>query len=242
MDLLGSILNSMDKPPSTDEKKKEQMKSNDLVLINVLIVFYFDFFQNLEQREEEEKIKEKQRKELQRFRKYAEERISRFLNDERKCLQFQPLDSIMRGIIHDIAETNKLVTMGFGIDGIDRYIVVYKKEHFPPSEDEISARKNGEEWNEETAKIYAERREELAKRLAEEKPLTEQEIKPNSNYKDKYVHLIGQDAALDAAKLTVSNKTYGYVPSENKKDLRSIEQTMADIQAKKKQKTQHQTN
>lgn len=30
------------------------------------------------------------------------------------------------------------------------------------------------------------------------------------------------------------------VPSENKKDQRSIEQTMADIQAKKKLKTQHQ--
>lgn len=83
-------------------------------------------------------------------------------------------------------------------------------------------------------------REELNKRLSEEKPLTEKEIVPNSNYKDKYAHLIGQDAALEAAKLTVSNKTYGYVPSANKKDLRSIEQTMADIQAKKKQKTQHQ--
>lgn len=58
---------------------------------------------------------------------------------------------------HDIAETNKLVTMGFGIDGIDRYIVVYKKEYFPPSEDEIAARKNGDEWNEETSKEYAQR-------------------------------------------------------------------------------------
>lgn len=27
MDLLGSILNSMDKPPEVDEKRKEQMKS-----------------------------------------------------------------------------------------------------------------------------------------------------------------------------------------------------------------------
>lgn len=34
------------------------------------------------------------------------------------------------------------------------------------------------------------------------------------------------------------------VPSENKKDIRSIEQTMADIQAKKRLKTMHtgQTN
>lgn len=53
-------------------------------------------------------------------------------------------------------------------------------------------------------------REELSKRLTEEKPLTEKEIVPHSNYKDKYVHLIGQEAALEAARSTVSNKTYGY--------------------------------
>ncbi|XP_063696712.1 sperm-associated antigen 7 [Culicoides brevitarsis] len=217
MDLLGSILDSMDKPPSRDEKKKEQIKK---------------------QREQEEQIKNKQRKELERFRKYAEERISRFLNDERKHLQFQPLDRAYRSIIHDIAETSKLVTMGFGVDGIDRYIVVYKKEHFPPSDDEITARKNGEDWNEETSRKYAIERE-LNSRLDEEQPRTEQDIVPSFNYKDKYVHLIGQEVALEAAKLTVSNKTYGYVPSANKKDQRSIEQTMADIQAKKKQKTQH---
>lgn len=33
---------------------------------------------------------------------------------------------------------------------------------------------------------------------------------PNSNYKDKYAHLIGQDAALDAAKKTETNKSYGF--------------------------------
>lgn len=33
---------------------------------------------------------------------------------------------------------------------------------------------------------------------------------PNSNYKDKYAHLIGQDAALEAAKKTETNKSYGF--------------------------------
>lgn len=36
------------------------------------------------------------------------------------------------------------------------------------------------------------------------------EVVPTSNYKDKYVHLIGQDAALEAAKKTKSNKNYGF--------------------------------
>lgn len=84
---------------------------------------------------------------------------------------------------------------------------------------------------------------------------------PNSNYKDKYAHLIGQDAAVKAAKRTETNKSYGFgrlqlffniniltnltianflfffsVPSENKRDLRTIEVVQADIQAKKKMK------
>lgn len=35
-------------------------------------------------------------------------------------------------------------------------------------------------------------------------------VVPNSNYKDKYVHLIGQDAAIEAAKKTGTNKSYGF--------------------------------
>lgn len=132
--------------------------------------------------------------------------------------------------------------MGFGVDGLDRYIVVYKKEYYPPSEDEIAARKDGEVWNEETAKTYAAQREELKRRLEEDKTVDEKEVVPHSNYKDKYVHLIGQDSAEAAAKRTQMNKSYGFVPSENKKDQRSIEQTMADIQAKKRLKIQHQSS
>lgn len=36
------------------------------------------------------------------------------------------------------------------------------------------------------------------------------EVKPNSNYKDKYAHLIGQEAAVKAAKKTETNKSYGF--------------------------------
>lgn len=68
--------------------------------------------------------------------------------------------------------------------------------------------------------------------------------------------MIGQDAALDAAKKTETNKSYGFgkfdgklmrllyvvflVPSENKKDVRSIEQTLADIKAKKRKLNEEQ--
>lgn len=91
-----------------------------------------------------------------------------------------------------------------------------------------------------------------------------EEFVPVSNYQTKYQHLIGLEAAKEAAKKTETNKQYGFgkyfwrfsepnviysdifanflmlkmfaVPSENKKDSRSIEQTLADIQNKKKMK------
>lgn len=34
MDLLGSILNSMDKPPAANEEKKEQMKSKEQIIFS----------------------------------------------------------------------------------------------------------------------------------------------------------------------------------------------------------------
>lgn len=46
--------------------------------------------------------------------------------------------------------------MSFGDEDVDRYIVVYKKE-FGPSEDEIVARRNGQQWNDEVAKEYAQK-------------------------------------------------------------------------------------
>lgn len=47
------------------------------------------------------------------------------------------------------------MAMSFGAEGVDRYIVVYKRES-PPSEDEIAARRDGLEWNESKAKEYRE--------------------------------------------------------------------------------------
>lgn len=56
----------------------------------------------------------------------------------------------------DVSEVGGLIAMSFGQEDIDRYTVVYKKDH-GPSEDEIHARRNGEEWNEEKAKEYAQK-------------------------------------------------------------------------------------
>lgn len=102
---------------------------------------------------------------------------------------------------------------------------------------------------------------EAKRKLSDEADQEPSKIEPNSNYKDKYVHLIGHEAELEAARRTETNKSYGFgvrrlqiekcwlnrnnililfshfaVPSANKKDMRTIENIQADIQAKKKQR------
>ncbi|XP_052893306.1 sperm-associated antigen 7 [Anopheles moucheti] len=220
MDLLGSILGSMDKPPAKDINKTQMYEK---------------------QRKQYEAEKNKQREELNRFRSYVEERLGRFIKDDNRCyMEFQPLDQVYRSIVHDISETAGLFGMSFGTEE-DRYVVVYKKEHLP-SEDEVQARKNGETWNKETAKQYAERSKMLRSKSLDCKDDNDTKttcIKPASDYNKKYMHIFGNDATLDAARKTEVNRSYGYVPSANKKDVRSIEQTMADISAKKRLKTQH---
>lgn len=54
---------------------------------------------------------------------------------------------------YDVAEIAGQMGMSFGCEGMDRHVVIYKKD-CTPSEDEITARRNGELWNEETAAKY----------------------------------------------------------------------------------------
>ncbi|XP_043786293.1 sperm-associated antigen 7 homolog [Apis laboriosa] len=123
------------------------------------------------------------------------------------------MDQIYRSIIHDVAEVANIWAYSFGEEGIDRHIVIFKREH-APSEDQLNALRRGEEWNEEIAKRLIEERERRAKE--EEEAAT----KPKKR-KDNF------EAALEAARKTEANSSYGC-------DQRSIEQTLADIRAKKR--------
>jgi len=57
-----------------------------------------------------------------------------------------------------------------------------------------------------------------------------------SNKKTKLIHLECEALGTDL------NRNYGMVSTELKKDTRSIEQTLNDIQQKKRLKTQHQAD
>ncbi|RZB39024.1 R3H domain containing protein [Asbolus verrucosus] len=221
MDLLGSIINAMDKPPSLSEKERLLIKKRK---------------EEIEKRQTEEKER------LKRFKDRVESKFaSHFKDPVNNMLKFEPMDQIYRSIVHEAAESAGLLSYAFGTDGVDRYVRVYRKEN-APCEDELAARRRGDPWNEQVKQQLIEKRRLVKLEEAEAANRRPEKFVPNSNYKDKYAHLIGQDAALKAAKKTETNKTYGFVPSENKKDVRSIEQTMADIRAKKRLKTNHEAN
>lgn len=59
--------------------------------------------------------------------------------------------------------------------------------------------------------MYALFQRDLESKLEAEYALKKTEkFVPNTNYKEKYQHLIGLDAALEAAKKTETNKQYGF--------------------------------
>jgi len=110
---------------------------------------------------------------------------------------------------HDVAEVADVWAYSFGREDIDRYIMIFKRE-YAPSEDQLNTLRNGQEWNEEVAKKLKEERARKVQEEAEyEKSKKRKDFVPNTYYKDKYVHLIGKEAALQAAKKTEANKYYG---------------------------------
>uniref|UniRef100_A0A131YYM8 Sperm-associated antigen 7-like protein n=2 Tax=Rhipicephalus TaxID=426455 RepID=A0A131YYM8_RHIAP len=215
-DLLGSILNSMDKPPTVGDKQKKLLQK---------------------QRDEHQKREAEEKEKLRKFRDQVEDKINKFIQDpEKQKYKFAPMAKVHRTIIHDVADIAGLTAFSFGEEEVDRYVMIFKKE-FAPSDDELAAYRKGEEWDPEKAKAVARERELAAAALAEQAKQSSQESVPQSDYHEKYEKLLGRESGKDAAKITTPNKQFGFVPSQNKKDVRTIEQALADIRAKKKQKT-----
>lgn len=217
MDLLGSILDSMEKPPAVTEKQKEEMKRQKMAM---------------------KKKQEEERDMLRKFREKVQRHITDFLADQNRLrLKYPPMEQVFRAVIHEVSEEAGVTSLSFGQEGVDRYIMLFKKE-FPPCDDEIAVLRSGEEWTEEKRKeIAAQREKERLDAIEDEVRRKKKKVEkfvPNSNYTKKYEHLIGTEVAKEAAKVTQTNKQYGFVPSENKKDHRSIEETLADIKRKKR--------
>ena len=56
---------------------------------------------------------------------------------------------------HEIADVAGLTAHSFGIEDVDRHIIIYKKEAVP-SEDELAALRRGEEYDPVKAKLMKE--------------------------------------------------------------------------------------
>lgn len=183
---------------------------------------------------------EKERQIINNFKVKIQNKIQAFLKDEKLAtMQFDPMEKIFRSVIIETTEesNSSLYCHTFGKE--DRYVIVYKN---PPSELEIEARRYGDytKWNKEIETEYKQKKEDSASATAstassEQFAKGSGEREPSkSNKKTKLIHLECEALGTDL------NRNYGMVSTELKKDTRSIEQTLNDIQTKKRLKTQHQ--
>ncbi|XP_077172002.1 sperm-associated antigen 7 [Paroedura picta] len=213
LDLLGSILSSMEPPPAMGDREARRAR---------------------EQTAQLKKLQEQEKRQKVEFRKRMEEVVSKFIQDSSQTKKkFQPMNKVERSILHDVVEVAGLTSFSFGDDEESRYVMIFKKE-FAPSDDELDTYRRGEEWDPQLAQEKR-RLKELAQKQAEEQALRGPKVvNPHSSSRDKYSHLLGQGAAKDAAHILEANKAYGCVPAANKRDTRSIEEAMNEIRAKKR--------
>ncbi|CAI9566824.1 unnamed protein product [Staurois parvus] len=215
-DLLGSILSSMERPPQVGDQESRRKAREQAARLK--------------------KMQEHEKRQKVEFRKRMEKEVSEFIQDSAQTKKkFQPMGKIERSILHDVVEVAGLTSFSFGEDEESRYVMIFKKE-FAPCDEELEAYRKGEEWD----PVKAEERKRLkeqAQKEAEADALRGPScVNPNTDYKDKYSHLIGKMAAKDAAHTLQANKAYGCVPVANKRDTRSIEEAMNEIRAKKRLK------
>lgn len=151
------------------------------------------------------------------------------------------MEKIFRSVIIETTEesNSSLYCHTFGKE--DRYVIVYKN---PPSDLEVEARRYSDytKWNKELEAEYKKKKEDTASATTStysersaDGSIVEPREHTKSNKKPKLIHLECEALGTDL------NRNYGMVSTELKKDTRSIEQTLNDIQQKKRLKTQHQS-
>lgn len=205
-------------------------------------IYFLFFFKFSEQYQEQQKVAEKERQIINNYKVKIQNKLAAFLKDDKLgTMQFDPMEKVFRSVIIETTEesNSSLHCHTFGKE--DRYVIVYKN---PPSELEIEARRYGDykKWNKDIEAEYKKKKEEESTFAASKtaQPGEEggsgsgesRELKPIK--KQKLVHLECEAIGTDL------NRNYGMVSTELKKDTRSIEQTLNDIQQKKRLKTQHQ--
>ncbi|XP_077326979.1 sperm-associated antigen 7 [Lithobates pipiens] len=215
-DLLSSILSSMERPPQVGDQESRRKAREQAARLK--------------------KMQEHEKRQKLEFRKRMEKVVSEFIQDSTQTKKkLQPMGKIERSILHDVVEVAGLTSFSFGEDEESRYVMIFKKE-FAPCDEELEAYRKGEEWDPAKAEEKKKLKEQAQKEAEADALRGPSCVNPNTDYKDKYSHLIGKIAAKDAAHTLEANKAYGCVPVANKRDTRSIEEAMNEIRAKKRLK------
>ncbi len=192
MDLLGSILSSMDAPPPISEREKmEKKRQEDMI----------------------KKIRDEERDRLNSLRDGIEDIIDDFLqNTKLTRIKLEPMEKIARKIVHEAAENVGLVAYTFGPDegSTERYVMLFKKEG-APSDAELSCLRSGRTWDPEAA--AKSRREQASYELPSiELRRANKRRAPGSSspdaYRKKYERIVGSELA--ASKVTVTKNQYGF--------------------------------
>ncbi|ELU15742.1 hypothetical protein CAPTEDRAFT_223928 [Capitella teleta] len=195
-DLLGSILGSMEKPPSAGEEEQKKAKAR---------------------KKQIEKLKEAEKNRLQKFRLKTQAKVEEILKDPSiQKHKFQPMDKVSRSIVHEVCEIAGLTSFSFGHEEEDRHVMVWKKE-YAPNDEELNAYKRGEDWNPEEAKQKAMEKLQVEEAEMESRKRGHNDPEPKSNYKDKYQHLIGTTSAKEAEKSPQLTKPMGLCRQRTKK-------------------------
>lgn len=222
MDLLDSILNGMEKPPTVrrpeikDKEKREKLEK---------------------MAKERQEAARKQKETLNRFRADITKKIREFVNtpstDDSKTFKYdlEPMGKLYRSIVHEACEEfeDELVIHSFGTEELDRHCTIWKKG-YEPCEEEIRAMKLGLEYRPKNL-------EEDDDQGHEEQESEGKTERGKDKFWSKYEKIIGENASgVESARIALPAKQYGCVPIDKKKDQRSIEEMMNDIRKSKKQK------
>eukprot|EP00050_Salpingoeca_kvevrii_P007784 m.298599 g.298599 ORF g.298599 m.298599 type:complete len:247 (-) comp13907_c0_seq1:1693-2433(-) len=217
MDFLDNLLSSVEAPARRTDPQAEQERARQAAI---------------------KKQQEENKQKLQEFTKKIYGDLNSFLRDsKRRILKFPPMDNVHRSAIHDACATHTLVSHGFGADGVNRAVVVFKEEVAPTPEQLTMMDRNlcydecmeDLKANEAKAKALADQK---ARRAAEEAEAAAKPAAPVAEgYRNKMQKRFQDQLEVKAPS---ADAQFGMVSTELKRDKRSVEEAMRDIRARKK--------
>eukprot|EP00052_Salpingoeca_macrocollata_P019286 m.159799 g.159799 ORF g.159799 m.159799 type:complete len:237 (+) comp20919_c0_seq2:723-1433(+) len=220
MSFLADLLNEQEAPVRSKEEIDREKRKREIVR------------QRLAKEEEEmEKFREKIWKELKGF--VASE-------GQQVYTAFGPMEGPFRAVVHEVSKELELVSHGFGQEGLDRKVVVFKKASAPPPDLIVKVDRNLS-YSECMLKI-----EVLKKRQAsgaagdiQADPDAGKVAPKKMSSKEKQERKRKQqDFDASFAAVPTAPSRVGLVSLAQRQDRRTVEETLKDLKERKKKQTE----